>query len=231
MKLPSVRTLSLVGLAGALAGAVATAAFSQPPGGGPFGPPPGSSQTTATVTGTIVQLNYNHDATVNGFLLTGSVLVNLPPPIANKIGSSLSPKDSLSVTGYESTDSTSGLTVMMAQSLTDSTAKISVTLPTPSTTTVTGSGTISQLNYGGRGDVNGFWLDASTLLLVPPIAPGTADAFTVGASVTYTAYTRTTLNNTTVLNPTALTVGGNTITLTGPGGGGFGGPGGPPPGR
>jgi hypothetical protein len=234
MKLLSIRTLSLAGLAGIAAGMLATAAFSQPPQGVPWGDPSSnSSQTTTTVTGTIVQFNYNHDATIQGFLLTNSVLVNLPPAVVNKIGGSLKVNDSISVTGYEFTDSTSNLTVIGAQSITDSTAGVTVTLPKPSATTVTGSGAIQQLNYGPRGDVNGFWLDASTLLLFPPIAPKTADAFTVGASVTYTAYTRTTLNNATVLQPTALSVGGTAITLGGPGG--FGGPGGgqggPPPGR
>ena len=53
---------------------IATMAIAQgPPGAREF--PPG---TEATVSGTISQFNYDHDAEVDGFLLNDKTLVHLP---------------------------------------------------------------------------------------------------------------------------------------------------------
>jgi hypothetical protein len=205
--------------------ALVTTGAAQGPRGRRGGPPPGGPPAQAgvytTVSGTISQFNYDRDAEIEGFLLSNNTLVHLPPPAANRIGSSIRKGDAVQIAGYAQT-SPAGVQMMEAQSVEDRTLGKTFTTPQPGAAApYSGSGRIQQLNYGPDGAVNGFLFDNGTLATIPPFAVTNPSFVRIGATVAYAGYARSTLSGRTVVNVQSVTINGQPLTLgaAGPGNG------------
>lgn len=204
----------------------------------------GTAVTNAT--GTIAQLNYGPNGTVEGFLLSGStILLEFPSNVTGGINTLGAAGNSVTYSGTAVTSST-GFQTVRVTSFTNNTTKATYSAPTagtgtPSTATTYGptSGTVRQLNYDDNGNIDGFLFlpsGSSTPVFVSTGGQGSATLktlLTVGATVSVTGTSRAaastaTVPTLTVVTPSSITVGGQTIVLaTGPGGGSNRGPGGP----
>lgn len=209
-----------------------------------------TAPTTTTITnaiGTITSVNYNTDGTIEGFLVGSNVLLTFQGNVTGGIATLGAAGNSVTYSGTEVTDTTTGFSTVRVTSLTNNTTKATYTAPTPGTPTTptstayTATGTIKQLNYDSNGLINGFVFTGSGSTTSVLVVIGATNNTTlqsllkVGmtASVTGTERTAsTTTGSLATVNASSLTIGGTTVIISGGGfGGGFGGPGRGPGGR
>lgn len=203
-----------------------------------------ATSTTTTVTnatGTISQLNYGADGSVQGFLLGTNTLLFFPSNICAGIASLGAAGNSVTYSGTSFTNS-GGFTIVEVSSFTNTSTKAtfstSASKPKPAAYGPT-SGTVKQLNYDASGDVDAFVFmpsGATTPLLVETgIVKSTAlkTALVVGATVSVTGQTQPGLASMcapagalSVVEADSLTIGGTNYVITGTNNGigfGFGG--------
>jgi hypothetical protein len=208
-----------------------------------YGDPAASTGTTTTVTnatGTISQLNYGSDGSVEGFLLGTSTLITFPTNVAGGVASLGAVGNSVTYSGNANTNS-SGFESVRVTSFTNNTTKATYSSSTAPTSTTYGptSGTIKQLNYGDDGSIDAFVFTPSGGTTSILVETGTVTnsalktALTVGAMVSLTGTTYspaasmcTVTGSLTVVDANTLVIGGSTYVITG-GGLGGGNPGGP----
>ncbi len=178
----------------------------------PAGPPVQRGVYT-TVSGSISQFNYDRDAEVEGFLLKNNTLVQLPPRVAQRIGTSIRAGDTVQITGYAET-SPAGMQTIEATGVQDRTSGKSFSMLQPGgAAPYSASGRIQQLNYGRDGVVNGLLFDNGTFAAVPPFSAVNPSSLRVGATVAYTGYARSTISGRTVVDVQTLTINGQSLTL------------------
>lgn len=205
-----------------------------------YGGPGTTTTTTVTsVSGTITQVNYGTDGMVDGFLIGANVLLTFEPDPATGIASLGAVGNSVTYSGAAVTSST-GFESVRVTSFTNNSTKATYTPPTTAAVPVTygpTSGTVKQLNYDGAGNIDGFLFTpsgSSTPIVVSTGSQASATLkplLTVGATVSVTgtsetaAATCTSTGALAVVNATSLTIGSQTIVISGGGPGGPGGPG------
>jgi len=196
----------------------------------------GSAASTTTITaatGTITQLNYDNNGSVQGFLIGTNVLLGFFPNVCGGLSGVGAVGDNVTYSGTAFT-ATSGFQSIMVTSFTNSTTGASFTSPDNTSNAYPAtSGTVKQLNYSGNGSVDGFVFSASGS--TSPIFVSTGfqasatltTLLTAGATVSVTgtiAGSGTACSLTGALeavNASSLTIGGQTIVLHvggGPGG-------------
>jgi hypothetical protein len=193
-----------------------------PPGPAPFAAPvpapapaPVSLGAPKTMSGTISQLNYNPEGDIEGFVVNGSMLVHLPPPML-RAAEGLHKGDGIEVQGLEHS-SGAGLSVLEAQSIQDRTSNKKLALPSPGgPAPYASSGKVQQLNYGPDGAINGFLLDNGTLATMPPFSASQPSAVRVGSSVSVAGTARATMSGRTVVDVQTITVNGQSIAFNRP---------------
>ena len=202
---------------------------------------PGTTTTVTNVTGTITQLNYGNDGTVDGFLIGTNILLSFPRPPAGGIGTLGAAGNSVTYSGTATTNS-AGFESVRVSSFTNNTTKATYTPPTTAPTPVTygpTTGTVKQVNYDAQGNISGFLFTptgASAPILVNTGFEASATLkplLTTGVAVTVNGISEianpaacTSSGALAVVQATSLTIGSQTIVITG--GGGGGGRGGPP---
>ena len=215
--------------------------------GQPYGTggPSTTSTTVSGVTGTITQLNYGPNGTADGFLVGTNTLLEFGPSLCGGIGSLGAVGNAVTYSGNEFT-STSGFESVQVTSFTNTTTNATYTAPSSTSGAATygpTSGAVKQLNYGPGGAIDGFLFTASgasSAIFVstgPQASSSLTSLLTVGATVSVTgnASSHGSACSSTgaleVVNATSLTIGSQTVVISGGGfGGGFGpGPGGPGP--
>ncbi|HJT22289.1 MAG TPA: hypothetical protein VJ746_17590 [Nitrospira sp.] len=173
---------------------VYAAAQSSPP---PKGAPP---RPIASTEGTVVQYLMNHHGEVDGLLLSDGTQVHLPPHMGKDLAALAKPGDSVSVQGYRS--STGPVVVDPVITNTKTGQSITEREPSPldrpilppqirdlSLTERHAEGTVRNLLYGPRGDVNGVVLEDHTIVRVPPpAAHEVAKLLQVGRPITAVGY-------------------------------------------
>jgi hypothetical protein len=204
-----------------------------------------STTTTTAVTGAtgaITQLNYGAGGEVQGFLIGTNILLSFPPAICGGIGTLGVVGNSVTYSGTAVT-ATSGFESVRVSSFTNNTTKATYTAPTSTSTSTTygpTSGTLKQLNYSGDGSIDGFLFTptgatASIFVTIGPQSSTTLTSLlTVNATVSVTGTTPPAMSSCSstaaaleVVHASSLTIGSQTIVITG-GNGGNGGPGGGP---
>jgi hypothetical protein len=86
----------------------------------PAPPPPGAAAAPvnpATISGTISQLNYGPDGSMNGFIVSRNTLVYLPRDWALRLESVIRPGERVAVTGQPMPAAASEMQILDAQSL------------------------------------------------------------------------------------------------------------------
>ncbi len=204
--------------------------------------PDATSSSTATtvtnVTGTITQLNYGTDGSVQGFLAGAKILLTFPTNICGGVSTLGVVGNSITYSGSAVT-ATSGFESVRITSFTNNTTKAAYTAPTSTTSTSYGptSGTLKQLNYDGSGDIDGFVFTPTSASSIFVSTGSRASAtltplLIVGAAVSVTGMTSLNMSGCAAtgtleaVNATSLTIGSQTIVIAGGGNGGYGNPGG-----
>jgi hypothetical protein len=201
-----------------------------------------AAPTTTTVTaatGTITHLNYDGGGEVQGFLIGTNILLTFPGNICGGLGTLGAVGNSVTYSGTAVT-ATSGFESVNVTSFTNTTTKATYTPPTNTATTYgPTSGTVKQLNYGNDGSTNGFVFTASgaTASIFVATSPGASSTLTplltVGATVSVTGTTSPAMSACAssgaieAVMASSLTIGTQTIVITGGGQGGNGGGPGP----
>jgi len=181
---------------------------------GPPAPPPANFGSSSSVSGAISQLNYGPEMEVTSFLVNGNTLVTFPPHVGAALSSTLSPDESVEVTGYASSTA-SGMQRIELVTLNAGGKTLSVPQP-GQFTSYTGSGKVIQLNYNREGDVDGFLLDNGVFAKTPPPATASlASTVAVGSQVSISGYSHQTMNGRTVVD--AQSINGQTIAYAPPG--------------
>lgn len=153
----------------------------------PQGPPWPSA--FVTVTGTVAQLDYNREYQPESVRLSNGQVVNFPPHLnCTLAGGVIKAGDSLTVTGDPRT-SPFGTTSIEAQAITNNTSGQVLGMQPAEPSAASVSGSISQLNYGRGGEVNGVILNTGELVLFPPPVVLSLN-LAVGGSVTASGYER-----------------------------------------
>jgi hypothetical protein len=146
-----------------------------------------------------VQYLMNHHGEVDGLLLGDGTQVHLPPHMAKELVAMTKPGDPVNVQGYRSTGP-----VVIDPVITNTKTGQSITEREPSPldrsilppqirdlslTERHAEGTVRNLLYGPRGDVNGAVLEDHTIVRVPPHAAyEVANLLQVGRSITAVGY-------------------------------------------
>jgi len=187
--------------------------------------------TVTNVTGTIAQLNYENGGTIEGFLIGTNILLSFPANVAGGIGALGVVGNSVTYSGNAVTNS-SGFQSVRVTSLTNNTTKATYT-STAATSTAYGpiAGVVKQLNYDSSGSIDGFVFTPGGSATAVFVATGSRASatlkplLTVGATVSVTGTTSVNLTPGCVatgtlaaVEATSLTVGGQTIVITGGGG-------------
>jgi hypothetical protein len=178
-------------------------------------PPPDASMTqaTTTVNGSITGLNYGPEGEVDGFVLSNNVLVNVPRAWSAKLDGVAHTGDQVSVTGWQ-TASPSGMRIIDSQTLKVGSKTFSRD-QAGQAQAFQGSSTIKQLNYGRRGEVNGFLLQNGMLARTTPFAVVPAQ-IKVGTSVTISGTVHQTMAGMNVIDVQTLAANGQTIAMAAP---------------
>ena len=210
-------TYSLPAGAAALVGSCALLLSAQP--STPAAPPPppaaNAAGTSATYTGTITQFNYGPDGRVEGFVLSPNLLVSVPPDWAAQFETSAKPGDSVRVTGFAMPAANTGSTAMRsvrAETLSLGGKTYTHTAPM-APAPYTGSGVIRQLNYGPRGEVNGFVLQNGIIARTSPVGDSPLSVLKPGATISLAGMARTTPSGRTVVQVQSITANGQTIAM------------------
>lgn len=169
--------------------------------------------TSATYTGTITQFNYGPDGRVEGFVLSPNLLVSVPPDWAAQLETSAKPGDSVRVTGFATpAANTTAMRSVRAETLSlggKTYTRAAASAPAP----YTGSGVIRQLNYGPRGEVNGFVLQNGIIARTSPVGDSPMSVLKPGATISLAGMARTTPNGRTVVQVQSITANGQTIAM------------------
>ncbi|HUA21451.1 MAG TPA: hypothetical protein VMB25_22040 [Bryobacteraceae bacterium] len=185
--------------------------------------------TVTNATGTISQLNYGADGSVQGFLVGTDILLSFPTDICGGIGSLGVAGNDVTYSGTAFTTA-SGFQTVLVSSFTNDNTKAAYTAPTfkskPAAYGPT-SGVIAQLNYSPGGAIDGFVFSAggsSILVSTGPRASSTLSSLLVkGDTVSVTGTTSSALSacastgTLEVVDASSLTVGGQTIVIAGGG--------------
>jgi hypothetical protein len=168
----------------------------------PPGPPPNAG-SYSTLSGTISQLNYGPEMEVASFLINRNTLVTFPPHIGVILGSTLSPGESVQVTGYGSPTVTG---MQRIELVTLNAGGKTFSVPQPGQfTSYNGAGKVTQLNYNREGDVDGFFLDNGVFAKTPPPSSTTLTSMVfVGGQVSLTGYSHQAMNGRTVVDVQSL---------------------------
>ena len=197
-----------------------------------------TTTTVTSVTGAITQVNYGSDGAIEGFLIGSNTLLTFPTNVSGGIGTLGAVGNSVTYSGTEVTTS-AGFSSVRVTSYTNNTTKVTYSSSTTvSTTTAYGptSGTVKQLNYNNDGAIESFVFtpaSSSTPLLVVTGSGASATLkpiLTVGATVSVTGTEQAATPTSacvaagvlTVVHASSLIISGQTIVITGSGGG-FGG--------
>ncbi len=191
-----------------------------------------TATTVTNATGTITQLNYGEDGTIEGFLLGTNILLSFPTNICGGIGTLGVAGNAVTYSGTARTNSTTGFQTVRVTSFTNGTITYTSTTSTP-TSTAYGptSGTVKLLNYSSGGAVDGFlFTSGSTTVLVVTGSGASATLkplLTVGGIVSVTGTTSTkptsacvaTGTPTGVVKASSLIINGQTVIISRSGGG------------
>ncbi|RZM21596.1 MAG: hypothetical protein EOO88_32455 [Pedobacter sp.] len=174
-----------------------TSAFAQvrPEPREPKGPGPEREmlQEVTAFTGTVGNFVYNDDYVYDGFVLKGSSAtdtVKFGPAMGAQIRNAVKEGSKVTVNGVARTNP-EGVRHIRLVSITANGNSISVTPPTPpavpvTETTLSGSGKITALLKGKRGETNGFMVDGNTILRFPPrTAEQLSEKVAVGNQISY----------------------------------------------
>jgi len=204
-----------------------------------------TTTTVTSATGTITQLNYNNDGSVQGFLVGTNILLDFPTVICGGAGTLGAPGNSVTYSGTAST-ATSGFQLVRVSSFANNTTKATYTAPTgTSTSTAYGptTGTVKQLNYADDGSIDGFLFapsgsTSSIFVSTGPAASATLKPLlTIGGTVSVTGTTSPSMNACSAtatlqaVDASSVTIGTQTVVISGHGNDGHGGPGFGPGGR
>ena len=199
-----------------------------------------TNATTTTVTaatGTITHLNYGGDGEVQGFLIGTNILLSFPTNVCGGLSTLGVVGNSVTYSGTAFT-ATSGFQAVQVTSFTNNTAKTTYTAPTSNSTTYgPTSGTVKQLNYASDGSIDGFVFTATagtasifvsvgeraSTVLTPLLTLGAAVSVTGQTSADMSACSSTATLE--AVNASSLTIGSQTIVISGGGNGGGSGPG------
>jgi hypothetical protein len=193
-----------------------------------------TTTTVTNATGTITQLNYGEDGTIEGFLLGTNILLSFPTNVCGGIGTLGVVGNAVTYSGTARTNSTTGFQTVNVTSFTNGTITYTSKTSTP-TSTAYGptSGTVKLLNYDSSGAIDGFLFTPSgstTAVLVVTGSGASATLkplLTVGGTVSVTGTTSTNSSSSacvvtgalTVVKASSLIIGGQTIIISGSGGG------------
>ncbi len=168
---------------------------------------------STTVSGSISRLNYGPEGNVDGFVLSNNTLIHLPREWSATTSDMPYIGDQISGTGFQTT-SASGMKIVEPQSLKIGSKTFTRNQP-GQFQQFNGSGVIKQLNYGGRGEVNGFLLENGTLARTAPFNVLPAQ-IKPGTKVTLSGTVRQTVTGINVVNVQSLTANGQTIPMAAP---------------
>ena len=173
--------------------------------------------TETTVSGSIVQFNYDRDGEVEGFLLNDKTLVHLPPQAASRLTLSIHSGDNVQVTGNAQAAAATGFKTIDAQAVQDRSSGNNFALPQPGAgAPYSASGRIQQFNYGPDGAINGLVFDNGTLATLPPFSAANPSSLKIGSTVAFTGSARATISGRTVVDTQSLSINGQTISLNRP---------------
>jgi hypothetical protein len=194
-----------------------------------------TTTTVTNATGTITQLNYDENGTIDGFLLGTNILLSFPTNVCGGIGTLGAVGNAVTYSGKTRTSSTTGFQTVSVTSFTNGTHTYTSTTSTP-TSTAYGptSGPVTLLNYDSSGAIDGFLFMPSSGTTVLVVTGSGASAtlkplLTVGGTVSVTGTTSTNSTSAcvvtgalTVVRVSSLIIGGQTIVISGSGDGGHG---------
>ena len=140
----------------------------QVPRPGPPAPPAGYYQraapTAPVAQGTVSRYLLNPNGEVDGLLLADGTQVNFPPHMSDELVATIKPGQSVSVQGIrESAASVSAFVISNGSSSVVEHEPVGPPAPPPGR-----QGTVQQLLYGPRGEVNGLVLSDSSIVRFPP---------------------------------------------------------------
>ncbi len=165
----------------------------------------------STVSGIVSQFNYGPDGRVEGFLIAPNTLVSLPPDWAIQVEMLAKTGSQVRVTGA-TTPSPSGMQILHPQSL--DVAGKTFTLAVPSQAALcAASGVIRTLNYGPKGEINGFVLQNGVIARTPPIGANDVSVVKPGASISVSGFARATPSGRTVVEVQSITANGQSIAM------------------
>lgn len=169
-----------------------------PPPTNPDSQPP--VQSNSVVQGTVVQYLLNHHGEVDGLLLSDGTQVHFPPHMAKDLVAAVKPNDSVSIQGYRSMQGP----VVNAPIITNIKTGQSITereptlldrpiippyVKDPSLVERHAEGTVRNILYGPRGEVNGAVLEDHTIVRVPRHAAyQVANLLQMGRSISVIGY-------------------------------------------
>jgi hypothetical protein len=134
-------------------------------------PPPAPQDPSAasvTITGTVAQINYSREYQPESVRLNDGQIIDFPPHLNCALaGGAIKVGDSITVTGNSGT-SPSGTTSIHAEAVANKTSGQTLSSQPSEPLAASVSGSVSQLNYGRGGEVNGVILDTNELVLFPP---------------------------------------------------------------
>jgi YD repeat-containing protein len=195
-----------------------------------------STTTVTNATGTITQLNYDENGAIEGFLLGTNILLSFPTNVCGGIGTLGAVINTVTYSGTARTNSTTAFQTVSVTNFTNNTtnAKYTRTTSTP-TSTAYGptSGTVKLLNYDSSGAIDGFLFTPSGSTTAVLVVTGSGASATlkpllaVGGTVSVTGTTSTNsiasacvvTGALTVVKTWSLIIGGQTIIISGSGGG------------
>jgi len=181
------------------------------------------------VTGTIAQLNYDANGSVNGFLIGTTTLLTFATNVCGGLGTLGAVGNSVTYSGTQISLS-SGFQTVTVSSFTNNTTKAAYTRALPKASTFGPTpGTVKQLNYDGQGNIDGFLFAATGTTTPIFVSTGTRASttlkplLTLNGPATVTGTTSTSLaacsaaSELEAVDATALTLGGQTIVIVGGG--------------
>jgi hypothetical protein len=178
-----------------------------------------TTTTVTAVTGTITQLNYGADGTINGFLLGTNVVLSFSESVCGGIGTLGAVGNTVTYSGRATTNTATGFETVNVTSFTNGAKTYTSASPEPAPVAFgPTAGTVGAFNYSDGG-INGFRF-GSVLVVTGTPSTTLAPLLLAGAAVTVTGTTETettcaTVPPLTVVNATSLTFGTTVITING----------------
>ena len=184
----------------------------------------GTTVITVTSAGNISAYNYDDDGNINGFAI-GNVVLSFESDICAGISSLGVLTNFVTYSGTATTNSLTGVQSVSVTNFTNSSTGATYT-STPSTPIISPYGptvgSVTDLNYGSAGNINGFIFTPTSgpvVLVVTGQDSNTLDTVVkVGASVTVTGTTSTSkecvVPASTVVKASTLLIGSTTIVIS-----------------